>query len=84
MGTGAQSLFLWTPDGRTSVPWAAIMDISGKDADGNAVRGDAYIHETRNSLVHGQHRLVSVVGLEGVIVVETADAVLVADKNRRG
>lgn len=62
--------------------WAAIMDISDKDADGNVVRGDAYIHETRNSLVHGQHRLVSVVGLEGVIVVETADAVLVADKNR--
>ena len=62
--------------------WAAIMDISDKDADGNVVRGDAYIHGTRNSLIHGQHRLVSVVGLEGVIVVETADAVLVADKKR--
>ncbi|MCY4654054.1 MAG: mannose-1-phosphate guanylyltransferase/mannose-6-phosphate isomerase [Dehalococcoidia bacterium] len=62
--------------------WAAIMDISDKDANGNVVRGDTYIQETRDSLIYGQHRLVSVVGLEGVIVVETADAVLVADKNR--
>ncbi len=62
--------------------WAAIMDISDKDANGNVVKGDVYTHEMRNSMIHGQHRLVSVVGLEDVIVVETADAVLVADKNR--
>ena len=62
--------------------WAAIMDISDKDANGNVIRGDVYAHETRNSMIHGQRRLVSVVGLEDVIVVETADAVLVADKNR--
>ena len=62
--------------------WAAIMDISDKDTNGNVVRGDVYAHEMRNSMIHGQHRLVSVVGLEDVIVVETADAVLVADKNR--
>ncbi len=62
--------------------WAAIMDISEKDANGNVINGDVYVHEMRNSMIHGQHRLVSVVGLEDVIVVETADAVLVADKNR--
>ena len=62
--------------------WAAIMDISAKDSNGNVIRGDVYAHETRNSMIHGQRRLVSVVGLEDVIVVETADAVLVADKNR--
>lgn len=62
--------------------WAAIMDISDKDADGNVIKGDVYAHETRNSMIHGQRRLVSVVGLEDVIVVETADAVLVADRNR--
>lgn len=62
--------------------WAAIMDISGKDANGNVIKGDVYVHEMRNSMIHGQHRLVSVVGLEDVIVIETADAVLVADKNR--
>ena len=62
--------------------WAAIMDIGDKDANGNVITGDAYVHETRNSMVHSQHRLVSVVGLEDVIVVETADATLVVDKNR--
>ncbi len=62
--------------------WAAIMDISDKDADGNVVKGDVYVHETRDSMILGQHGLVSVVGLEDVIVIETADATLVADKNR--
>ena len=62
--------------------WAAIMDISEKDSNGNVINGDVYVHEMRNSMIHGEHRLVSVVGLEDVIVIETADAVLVADKNR--
>ena len=62
--------------------WAAIMDINEKDANGNVIKGDVYVHETRDSMVHSQRRLVSVVGLEDVIVIETADAVLVADKNK--
>ena len=62
--------------------WAAIMDISEEDASGNVIRGDVYVHEVRDSMIHGQHRLVSVVGLEDVIVIEMSDAVLVADKNR--
>ena len=62
--------------------WAAIMDVVGRDADGNVVRGDVYTHEMRNSMVFGQHRLVAAVGLDGVIVVETPDAVLAASRDR--
>ena len=62
--------------------WAAIMDVSEKDDDGNVVRGDVYTHEMRNSMIFGHHRLVAAVGLEDVIVVETPDAVLAADRNR--
>ena len=62
--------------------WAAIMDVAGRDADGNVVRGDVYTHEMRNSMVFGQHRLVAAVGLDGVIVVETPDAVLAASRER--
>ena len=62
--------------------WAAIMDVSDKDENGNVVRGDVYTHEMRNSMVFGHHRLVAAVGLEDVIVVETPDAVLAADRNR--
>ncbi len=61
--------------------WAAIMDIIPKDDEGNVVRGDVYTHEMRNSMVFGGHRLVAAVGLEDVIVVETPDAVLAADRN---
>ena len=60
--------------------WASIMDVSRKDDDGNVVRGDVYTHEMRNSMVFGGHRLVAAVGLEDVIVVETPDAVLAADR----
>ena len=45
--------------------WAAIMDISDKDANGNVIKGDVYAHETRNSMIHSQRRLVSVVGTGG-------------------
>ena len=62
--------------------WAAIMDVSDKDDDGNVVRGDVYTHETRNSMVFGHNRLVATVGLEDVIVVDTPDAVLAANRNR--
>ena len=61
--------------------WAAIMDVSPKDNDGNVIRGDVYTHEMRNSMIFGGHRLVAAVGLEDVIVVETPDAVLAADRN---
>ena len=62
--------------------WAAIMDVSDKDDDGNVVRGDVYTHETRNSMVFAHNRLVATVGLEDVIVVDTPDAVLAANRNR--
>ena len=62
--------------------WAAIMDVSDKDESGNVVRGDVYTHEMRNSMIFGHHRLVAAVGLEDVIVVETPDAVLAADRKR--
>ena len=60
--------------------WTALWDINSKDADGNVVNGDALTIGTRNALVISQSRLVAVVGLDGVVVVETPDAVLVADK----
>ena len=55
---------------------------AAKDGAGNAAVGDALIADSRNTLVHATSRLVSVVGLEDVVVVETPDAVLVADRAR--
>jgi mannose-1-phosphate guanylyltransferase/mannose-6-phosphate isomerase len=60
--------------------WDAVWQVGQKDAEGNVTSGDALLANTKSSLVHASSRLVSVVGVEDLIVVETADAVLVADR----
>jgi len=60
--------------------WGAVWDVAAKDTDGNATRGDVMLQGMKNSYVHADHRLVAAIGLEDVMIVETADAVLVAAK----
>lgn len=62
--------------------WDAVWDISPKDDSGNSFQGDVIAMDSRNSLVHASDRLVTLVGVENLIVVETPDAILVADKAR--
>lgn len=62
--------------------WDAVWQVMPKDDDGNAHTGDVLTTDSRNTLVHATSRLVSLVGVEDVIVVETADAVLIANKSR--
>ncbi|HEY4083212.1 MAG TPA: mannose-1-phosphate guanylyltransferase/mannose-6-phosphate isomerase [Burkholderiaceae bacterium] len=62
--------------------WEAVWQVAEKDAQGNAFRGDALISDSHNTLVHATSRLVSVVGMRDVVIVETPDAVLVADRSR--
>ncbi len=61
--------------------WSSLWEISPHDADGNVIQGDVETYATRNALLISQHRLVAAIGLDDIIVVETADAVLVAHKN---
>jgi mannose-1-phosphate guanylyltransferase/mannose-6-phosphate isomerase len=62
--------------------WDAVWNVSPHDEAGNAHLGDVLTYDSRNTLVHSTSRLVSLVGVENLIVVETPDAVLVADKSR--
>jgi mannose-1-phosphate guanylyltransferase/mannose-6-phosphate isomerase len=62
--------------------WDAVWNVLPKDAAGNAHLGDVLCNDSRNTLVHATSRLVSLVGVEDVIVIETPDAVLVADRSR--
>jgi mannose-1-phosphate guanylyltransferase / mannose-6-phosphate isomerase len=62
--------------------WDAVWQVANKDAAGNAALGDAIVHDSRNTLVHATSRLVGVVGVQDVMVIETPDAVLVADRAR--
>ena len=61
--------------------WAAIWDVGPHDADKNRLEGDVMAFNTRNCLVQSHHRLVATIGLEDLIVIETKDAVLVANKH---
>ncbi|MBS0382015.1 MAG: mannose-1-phosphate guanylyltransferase/mannose-6-phosphate isomerase, partial [Proteobacteria bacterium] len=60
--------------------WDALWEVADKDADGNVAQGDALLEGSRNSLVLAQHRHVVALGCEGMMIVETPDAVLVADR----
>jgi len=62
--------------------WDALWEIGDKDARGNVVHGDVHLADTDNALVLAQHRMVACVGLDDVVVVETADAVMVARKDK--
>ncbi|WP_304609770.1 mannose-1-phosphate guanylyltransferase/mannose-6-phosphate isomerase [Polynucleobacter sp. UK-Kesae-W10] len=60
--------------------WDAVWQVGKQDANGNVTNGDALLTNSKNSLIHASSRLVSAVGVENLIIVETADAVLVADR----
>lgn len=62
--------------------WDAVWQVAQRDGAGNAAQGDAIIRDSRNTLVHATSRLVGAVGLQDVVIVETPDAVLVADRAR--
>jgi len=62
--------------------WDAVWAASPKDESGNVIRGNAIVEEGRNSLVQAQSRLVAALGIEDLAIIETADAVLVARRDR--
>ena len=62
--------------------WDAVWSVLPKDPQGNARVGDVLATDCRNTLVHGTSRLVALVGVQNLVVVETPDAVLVADRSR--
>ena len=57
--------------------WAALRQIIERDVNGNVVKGDVLAVDCHNSLLYGQDRLVAALGLDGLVVVDTPDAVLV-------
>jgi mannose-1-phosphate guanylyltransferase/mannose-6-phosphate isomerase len=61
--------------------WSALWEIGAKDVNGNVVRGDVLSYATRDCYIYAESRLVSTVGVEQLVVIETADAVLVADRS---
>jgi mannose-1-phosphate guanylyltransferase/mannose-6-phosphate isomerase len=61
--------------------WNAVWQVGKQDSQGNVMVGDVLLTDTKNSLVHSESRLVSVLGVENLIIVETADAILVTNRS---
>ncbi|MDB6444583.1 MULTISPECIES: mannose-1-phosphate guanylyltransferase/mannose-6-phosphate isomerase [Pseudomonas] len=62
--------------------WASLWEVNEKDANGNVTKGDVVIQDSRNCMIHGNGKLVSVIGLENIVVVETKDAMMIAHKDK--
>ena len=62
--------------------WSALWDVAERDECGNASKGDVILDNCRDSYFRSESRLVAATGVENLVVVETADAVLVADRDR--
>jgi mannose-1-phosphate guanylyltransferase len=70
--------FTWSDIGS----WNAMSDLVEADDAGNRVTGEVMLHDTNGSFVRSEGRLVSLVGVSDLLVIDTADALLIADKNR--
>jgi mannose-1-phosphate guanylyltransferase/mannose-6-phosphate isomerase len=62
--------------------WSALWEIGAADSDGNVSEGDVLLKDARNNYVRSESRLVTALGIEDLIVVETADAVMVGARDR--
>jgi len=62
--------------------WSAMADLYESDEAGNRALGKAVMVESRNCFIQGENRLVAVVGVNNLVVVDTGDAVLVADRDK--
>jgi len=62
--------------------WDALWELHDKDENLNSCHGDTALIDTKNSLVHSSHRLVTTLGLEDTVVIETKDTVLVAKRDK--
>jgi mannose-1-phosphate guanylyltransferase/mannose-6-phosphate isomerase len=60
--------------------WDSMYAITDKDSEGNVVLGDVTMLDTRNCLIIGNKRLISTIGMEDCLIVETEDALLVSKK----
>ena len=70
------------PDWTDLGSWHSIWERSAKDGDGNAARGDVVLCDVHDCLVHAGHRLVACAGVRDLAIIETDDALLVADRRR--
>ncbi|MFT3929907.1 MAG: mannose-1-phosphate guanylyltransferase/mannose-6-phosphate isomerase [Spongiibacteraceae bacterium] len=62
--------------------WSSLWDVEAKDDEGNVLSGDVLVHDVNASYIRSESRLVAAIGVDDIVVVETSDAVLIANKDR--
>jgi mannose-1-phosphate guanylyltransferase / mannose-6-phosphate isomerase len=62
--------------------WSALWDVTDKDASGNAISGDVLTLDAKNSYIYSEDKLVTVIGVDNLVIVDTKDAVMIAHKDR--
>lgn len=62
--------------------WSALGDLVSPDAQGNRINGEALLHDVSNCYIQSSQRMIGAVGIDNLIIVDTPDALLVADKTR--
>jgi mannose-1-phosphate guanylyltransferase/mannose-6-phosphate isomerase len=72
-----KSSFQWNDFGS----WQSIYNFLPKDEKNNVIRGDVLCYDTKNSLVFSKNRLIVTLGITNLIIAETEDAILIADKD---
>jgi len=61
--------------------WNALGDLIAPDADGNSIKAEAFLHDVKNCYIQGEDRIIAAVGIENLIIIDTPDALLVANKS---
>lgn len=62
--------------------WSSVASLTPVDADGNAIQGESVVLDCQDTFIHSSGRLVAALGLRGMVVIDTGDAVLVCPKER--
>jgi mannose-1-phosphate guanylyltransferase/mannose-6-phosphate isomerase len=62
--------------------WDAVWQVGKKDNHQNVTFGDTLLENTKNSLIYANHKLVTAVGIDNLVVIETSDAIMIADRNQ--
>ena len=62
--------------------YSALWEVCEKNEDKNVVKGDVITQKTTNSYIHSQNKLITTVGVDNLVIIDTPDAVLVANKDK--
>ena len=62
--------------------WTAIGNLTAADAEGNRIEGEVLLHDVSNCYIQSRDRLVGAVGVDNLVIIDTPDALLVADRSR--